>query len=97
MRESTRIFWANLTPFSLQSLALSGLALQGTLPAQMGTLTSLRSLNLAGNNFTGALPDLGKLVGLAQLQLADNRFSGPLFKVRKTPSWPRSWANFSFL
>ena len=82
---------------SFSLLRLSGLALQGTLPAQMGTLTSLRSLNLAGNNFTGALPDLGKLVGLAQLQLADNRFSGPLFKVRKTPNWPRNWANFSLL
>jgi hypothetical protein len=40
-----------------------------------------------GGAYTAAVPELS---------LAE-KHGAKLYKVRKTPSWPRSWANFSFL
>ena len=54
--------------------------LSGTLPAELGNLTALQSLNLSANSLTGALPaEVGNLVNLQRLVLINNPdLSGPL-------------------
>lgn len=51
----------------------------GSIPTQVGSLTTLQSLSLTGNTLTGRLPtQLGMLTNLKQLWLYDNSFSGPI-------------------
>ena len=53
--------------------------LVGTLPASIGTLTSLVSLNLHTNQLSGTLPaELGNLTNLTVLHLYENAFTGSL-------------------
>ena len=53
--------------------------LTGPLPPQLGSLTKLRSLNLAGNSLTGHIPSgLGALLDLEDLKLDLNDFTGPI-------------------
>ena len=53
--------------------------LTGPLPPQLGSLTKLRSLNLAGNSLTGHIPsELGALLDLEDLKLDLNAFTGPI-------------------
>ena len=53
--------------------------LEGRIPAELGSLTSLEVLHLAGNRLSGLLPpELGGLASLEVLDLAGNRLSGLL-------------------
>jgi hypothetical protein len=66
----TRIFWANLTPFSLKSYE---------------------------GEFRKSAEDNGAIAVAVKAYPMSAYPDGRLVhtKVRKTPSWPRSWANFS--
>ena len=65
------------TPGRVQSLALSGLELDGAVPSALGELAELRTLELSGNDLTGAVPSsLGKLSRLTRLHLHGNDLSG---------------------
>ena len=59
-------------------LELDGLALSGTLPDQLGFVTSLRSIDLSGSALTGSLPaSWSLLTGLTALLLhGGNQLSG---------------------
>ncbi|MGV8040658.1 MAG: leucine-rich repeat domain-containing protein [Thermoanaerobaculaceae bacterium] len=60
-------------------LALSSNQLSGTLPAELGNLPSLLSLDLWGNSLTGSLPpQLGNLANLQGLDLYSNLLSGSI-------------------
>jgi hypothetical protein len=60
--------WIDLNPF-----------IDGSIPSQVGDLTTLKSLSLTGNTLTGVLPTvLGRLTELRQLWLYDNSLSGPI-------------------
>ena len=60
-------------------LDLSNNNLSGTIPPELGNLTSLNSLALGRNNLTGPIPpELGNLANLANLQLQSNDLSGPI-------------------
>ena len=61
-------------------LELDGLALSGTLPDQLGFVTSLRSIDLSGSALTGSLPaSWSLLTGLTALLLhGGNQLSGTL-------------------
>ena len=84
MHGPTGIFWANLTPFSLQ--ARQGDLIMQTLLTERrklkeGKLPTWADVGLAIRSYRAAVPmDIERLPGL---------------KVRETPSWPRSWANSS--
>ena len=55
-------------------------ALHGTLPASLGKLTNLVTLNLGGSDWlTGPIPaELGRLTALVQLDLFGNKLSGSI-------------------
>ena len=57
-----------------------GNGLTGTLPAELGTLSRLRSLEIGGNpGLTGPIPaELGDLTNLEALILQANRLTGPI-------------------
>ena len=53
--------------------------LSGTIPTQLGNLTSLKSLNLGENQLSGSIPsELGNLTNLGSLSLDDNQLSGAI-------------------
>ena len=59
-------------------LALPGNNLSGTLPAALGSLTSLTTLDLSDNQLSGTIPDLTTLTQLQTLDLSDNQLSGTI-------------------
>ena len=59
-------------------LELSGNNLRGTLPADLGTLSNLITLDLSDNRLSGAIPDLTALTRLTTLNLGDNQMSGTI-------------------
>ncbi|MDE2654096.1 MAG: Ig-like domain-containing protein [Gemmatimonadota bacterium] len=74
----------------LHELLLPGNGLSGSIPAELGNLTSLPILDLAANHLLGAIPGgLGRLANLNTLNLGDNRLSGPLSQAlgRAAPRW----------
>ena len=54
-------------------------ALTGGIPAELGNLVDLRSLNLGSNALTGSIPtELGNLVNIERLQVGNNSLTGPI-------------------
>ena len=73
------------SPPRVQRLALVAAGLTGVLPPELGQLTELRWLNVAGgssstpNGLTGVIPpELGSLVKLEGMDLSSNFLSGPI-------------------
>ncbi|WVZ94634.1 hypothetical protein U9M48_040503 [Paspalum notatum var. saurae] len=64
--------------FPMQYLSLAINPLSGTLPKELGDLTSLITLGISLNNYTGELPsELGNLAKLEQIYFDSSGFSGP--------------------
>ena len=63
---------------NVTDLDLSGNNLRGTLPADLGTLSHLITLDLSDNQLSGTIPDLSALIGLMTLNLRDNQLSGTI-------------------
>lgn len=70
------------TAGQVTALNLTGLGLEGTLPAALAGLTALAALDLSANKFRGALPaawlQQGALPQLAVARLGDNLLGGSL-------------------
>ena len=63
---------------NVTELALPGNNLSGPLPAALGSLTSLTTLDLSDNQLSGTIPDLTTLTQLQTLDLSDNQLSGTI-------------------
>ncbi|XP_073043655.1 uncharacterized protein [Primulina eburnea] len=62
---------------SLQVFRAFGCRIKGSIPQEMGNLTSLRDLYLDSNELTGFIPrTLGKLTGLVRVYLEYNKLGG---------------------
>ena len=60
-------------------LTLVGSGLVGAMPAALGSLASLETLNLGDNELSGPIPDaLGNLARLEELDLGGNELAGPI-------------------
>ena len=60
-------------------LSLHSNRLTGSIPAELGNLTSLRELSLSSNRLTGSIPaQLGNLASLTHLYLWGNQLTGPI-------------------
>ncbi|KAL4195910.1 hypothetical protein AMTRI_Chr04g243420 [Amborella trichopoda] len=63
----------------LQQLDLGSNFFSGTLPVEMGLLSSLRTLDLSNNKLQGSIPhSLGNLSSLVELSLGDNHLTGSI-------------------
>ncbi len=65
-----------LSHAALESLDLSDNALTGALPAEIGRLQRLKTLDVSGNAMTGVPAEIGRLKDLETLDLSDNRLTG---------------------
>ncbi|EXB75309.1 putative LRR receptor-like serine/threonine-protein kinase [Morus notabilis] len=75
--------WHKGDPCTLTGLKLDVMwnGLTGTIPKEIGKLSSLKLLLLNGNKLSGSLPDeLGYLSNLNRLQVDQNQMSGPIPK-----------------
>ena len=53
--------------------------MSGTIPSEIGNLTSLRDLELDDNQLSGTIPsEIGNLTSLRDLELDDNQLSGTI-------------------
>ncbi|KAF9589343.1 hypothetical protein IFM89_022679 [Coptis chinensis] len=78
--------WASLR---LVTLSLVGNLIGGTIPIEIGNISTLEELLLQDNNLTGTIPrKLGKLHGLKVVRLSGNNFTGRL---------PETFANLKIL
>ena len=63
---------------NLSTLFLGCDNLSGQIPPELCNLTLLSFLDLAGNNLSGKIPELGSMGSLNQLFLHNNELSGPI-------------------
>ncbi|KAF3976035.1 hypothetical protein CMV_000745 [Castanea mollissima] len=71
----------------VQQLDFMWNSISGTIPKEIGSITSLELLLLNGNQLTGFLPEeLGNLPNLNRIQIDENHISGPI---------PTSFANLN--
>ncbi len=63
---------------NVTELALPDNNLSGPLPAELGSLTSLTTLDLSDNQLSGTIPDLSSLTSLTTLNFGDNQLSGTI-------------------
>ena len=67
------------TTEGVATLTLNNNKLTGTIPTQIGNLTSLERLYLYGNELTGSIPtEIGKLTSLLLLRLENNYLRGEI-------------------
>ena len=67
---------------NLTGLNLASNNLVGTIPSELGNLTTLTSLDISGNTLSGSIPtELSNLTALTELRLDNNKLVGPL------PQW----------
>ncbi len=67
------------TDGNVTGLVLYGNGLRGSIPPELGNLTSLISLSLDTNELSGTIPnELGKLTNLKQLRLYNNNLAGQM-------------------
>ena len=67
------------TPRRVTRLILREKLLSGTIPAELGALAELNSLDLRGNRLSGEIPsELGQLSNLKIMNLRNNRLSGAI-------------------
>ena len=67
------------TPARVQVLGLGSRGLRGRIPPELGGLTALRELRLAGNFLTGSIPtEIGLLRNLEFMWLGINELTGPI-------------------
>ena len=90
LRGTASLNWANslsmaswdgitVTGSRVTGLILNNRQLTGTIPASLGSLTSLQFLYLYKNQLTGPIPSqLGSLTGFQTVLLHENRLSGPI-------------------
>ena len=82
------------TPRRVTRIDTSGenLNLSGTIPAELGSLSSLTNLRLSNNQLTGSIPaELGNLSNLSSLSLWNNHLTGSI------PSELGNLSNLTFL
>ena len=72
---------------------------QGSIPSEIGLLSSLTYFRLAYNSFVGSVPtELGTLEHLQLLQLNSNRLSGNIsFSISRSHVGNESWNESSFV
>ena len=73
--------WHGVTASSgvVSALRLNENQLSGTIPKELGNLSSLTRLHLSRNKLSGTIPkELGKLTGLINLWLGQNQLSGTI-------------------
>ncbi|CAM8903740.1 unnamed protein product [Rhodiola kirilowii] len=76
----------------LVNISLIGNRLIGSIPKEIGNISTLESLLLASNNFTGEIPaTFAKLTTLTDFRLGDSSFSG------KIPNFIQNWTNLTKL
>ena len=64
-------------PERVSGLALASRSLSGSIPAGLGGLSALTTLNLSSNSLTGAIPsELGLLRNLSEVRLSGNTLTG---------------------
>ena len=67
------------TPSRVTQLDLSDNSLDGSIPAELGNLSSLQRLRLNSNSLSGSIPsELGDLSSLERLVLSGNSLSGDI-------------------
>ncbi|GAB2273109.1 hypothetical protein Dimus_007915 [Dionaea muscipula] len=75
------------TMVSLTSVWLHGNQFSGTIPQNIGDLTSLKQLNLNSNNMVGLVPNSLANMELDSLDLSNNHFMGPLPVFKSNASY----------
>jgi len=71
---------------AVTGIFLPGINLKGTVPSELGDLTTLKELTLPKNELTGTIPiDLANLDKIKIINLGDNKLTGtiPIFKSKK--------------
>lgn len=63
-------------PGRVTALNLAGQGLSGTIAVSVGNLTSVRSVDLSSNNFSGQIPHLANLQKMQVLNLSFNTLDG---------------------